>query len=82
MVQEATREFADLFACEPQRRHLCEHLTGLMIAKRKSVSGINREFAETTDQSGLNRFLTVADWDVAELNERRLKWLQQSPDTR
>ena len=28
-----------------------EYLTGLMIAERKSVSGINREFAETTDQS-------------------------------
>ena len=82
VVQEATREFADLFACEPQRRHFGEYLTGLMIAERKSVSGINREFAETTDQSCLNRFLTAADWDVAELNERRLKWLQQSPDTR
>ena len=51
VVQAATREFADLFACEPQRRHFGEYLTGLMIAERKSVSGINREFAETTDQS-------------------------------
>lgn len=82
VVQEAMREFADLFSCEPQRRHFGEYLTGLMIAERKSVSGINREFAVTTDQSCLNRFLTAADWDVAELNERRLKWLQQSPDTR
>ncbi len=82
VVQEAMREFADLFACAPQRRHFGEYLTGLMIAERKSVSGINREFAETTDQSCLNRFLTAADWDVAELNERRLKWLQESQDTR
>lgn len=82
VVQEATREFADLFACEPQRRHFGEYLTGLMIAERKSVSGINREFAVTTDQSCWNRFLTAADWDVAELNEQRLKWLQESPDTR
>lgn len=82
VVQEAMREFADLFVCEPQRRHFGEYLTGLMIAQRKSVSGINREFAVTTDQSCLNRFLTAADWDVAELNERRLKWLQQSSDTR
>lgn len=73
VVQEATREFADLFSCEPQRRHFGEYLTGLMIAERKSVSGINREFAETTDQSCLNRFLTAADWDVAALNERRLE---------
>ena len=82
VVQEAMREFADLFACEPQRRHFGEYLTGLMIAERKSVSGINREFAETTDQSCLNRFLTEAVWDVSELNERRLKWRQESPDTR
>jgi len=82
VVQEATREFADLFACEPQRRHFGEYLTGLMIAERKSVSGINREFAETTDQSCLNRFLTAVEWDVTALNERRLEWLQKSPDMR
>ena len=82
VVQEATREFGDLFACEPQRRYLGEYLTGLIIAERKSVSGINCEFAETTDQSCLNRFLTAAEWDEAELNERRLKWLQESSDTR
>ena len=82
VVQEAMHEFADLFACEPQRRHFGEYLTGLMIAERKSVSGINREFAQTTDQSCLNRFLTAAEWDVAALNERRLEWLQKSPDTR
>ena len=82
VVQDAMRTFGDLFACTPQRRHFGEYLTGLMIAERKSVSGINREFAATTDQSCLNRFLTAADWDVDALNERRLQWLQQSPDTR
>ena len=51
VVQEATRELGDLFANEPQRRHFGEYVTGLMIAERKSVSGINREFAVTTDQS-------------------------------
>ena len=50
-------------------------------AERQSVSGIHREFAQTTDQSCLNRFLT-AEWDVAALNERRLEWLQKTPDTR
>ena len=44
-----------------------------MIAERKSVSGINREFAETTDQSYWNRFLTAANGDAAALNERRLE---------
>ena len=49
VVREAVGQFSDLFACEPQRRHFGEYLTGLMVAERKSVSGINREFAATTD---------------------------------
>src|SRR6266568_5008688 len=49
---------------------------------RKNVSGINREFAQTTDQSCLNRFLTDANWDVEQFNQRRLDWLQEEPSTR
>ncbi len=69
--------YGDLFYGEPQRRHFAEYLTGLLIADRKTVSGINREFAHTTDQSCLNRFLTDVDWDVEALNERRLDFFQQ-----
>src|SRR5262249_39978258 len=82
LVQEALREFGDLLANEPQRRHFAEYLTGLFVADRKNVSGINREFAQTTDQSCLNRFLTDADWSVEQLNERRLTFLQQDPSLR
>ena len=46
------------------------------------MSGINREFALTTDQSCLNRWLTEVQWDVTALNDRRLAWLQQAPRTR
>ena len=74
-------QFGDLFANEPQRRHFAEYLTGLMIAERKSVLGINREFAQTTDQSCLNKFLTEVDWDEKSLNQRRLEWLQQDSST-
>jgi hypothetical protein len=82
VVQDAVRDFGDLFSCEPQRRHLAEYLTGLMIAQNKTVTGINGEFAETTDQSCLNRFLTEVDWDVEQLNERRLELLQKDSTTR
>lgn len=82
VVQDAVEQFGDLFANEPQRRHFAEYLTGLMIAERKSVVGINREFAQTTDQSCLNKFLTEVDWDVDSLNERRLQWLQKDSSTR
>ena len=82
VVQDARDEFADLFANEPQRQHFAEYLTGLMVAHNKTVSGISSEFAETTDQSCLNRFLTEVDWDVEELNERRLQLHQDDADTR
>jgi hypothetical protein len=35
-----------------------------MVAERKTILGINGEFAATTDQSCLNRLLTSADWDA------------------
>ena len=43
---------------------------------------LHGEFAQTTDQSCLNRFLTDAPWEVETLNERRLEQLQQDPSTR
>jgi hypothetical protein len=82
VVLEAQYYFADLFTCQPQRRHFGEYLTGLLLAERKSVRGINSEFAHTTDQSCLNKFLTTVDWDVAALNQRRLDLLQDDDSTR
>jgi DDE superfamily endonuclease len=82
VVQDALAIFGDLFDTEPARRHFAEYLTGLMVAENKTVSGINRAFALTTDQSCLNRWLTEVEWDVTALNDRRLAWLQQAPHTR
>ena len=45
VVQEALGDFGDLFANEPQRRHFAEYLTGLFVAARKTVTGINAQFA-------------------------------------
>ena len=82
IVQEALTIFGDVFDTEAARRHFAEYLTGLMVAERKTVSGINREFVVTTDQSCLNRWLTEVSWDVQTLNDRRLAWLQRDPKTR
>lgn len=82
IVQQILNDFADLFPNEPQRRHFAEYLTGLFVADRKNVSSINREFAQTTDQSCLNRFLTDTNWNVQHLNQRRLDLLQHDPSTR
>jgi len=82
VVLEALPDFADLFSCEPQRRHFAEYLTGLFVARKKNVSAINREFADTTDQSCLNKFLNDVVWDEKALNERRLEVLQRDAATR
>jgi hypothetical protein len=82
IVQEALTVFGEVFDTEAARCHCAEYLTGLMVAERKTVSGINREFVVTTDQSCLHRWLTEVAWDVHTLNDRRLAWLQQAPQTR
>jgi hypothetical protein len=82
VVVEVIDRFADLFANQPQRDHFAEYLTGLIVAKNKSITGINSEFVDTTDQSCLNRFVTTAEWDVDGLNARRLELLQEDPTTR
>jgi hypothetical protein len=82
VVKEALEVFGPFFANEPERKHFAEYLTGLLIANKKNVSAINREFAITTDQSCLNRWITEVEWDEEAFNRQRLEWLQQSPDTR
>ena len=81
IVREASEEFGSFFANEPERKHFAEYLTGLIIANKKNVSAINREFAATTDQSCLNRWLTEVQWDQELFNQKRLDWLQKNPDT-
>jgi hypothetical protein len=61
IVKHAVEQFGAVFANAPERRHFAEYLTGLSVAEKKSVSGINVELAQTTDQSCLNRWLTEVD---------------------
>jgi hypothetical protein len=82
VVKEVLDVFGSSFANEPERRHFAEYLTGLILAQKKNVSAINREFAVTTDQSCLNRWLTEAVWDEEALNLQRIEWLQKSRETR
>jgi len=82
LVQHAVEQCGAIFANAPERRHCAEYLTGLLVAEKKTVSGINAEFAQTTDQSCLNRWITEVDWDGAQLKQQRLAWLQRDPQTR
>jgi hypothetical protein len=82
VVQQAVEQFGPLFANEPERQHFAEYLTGLMVADKKNVSAINRQFAVTTDQSCLNRWLGKVGWDAESLNRQRLAWLQRDSSCR
>lgn len=82
VIAEVMPQFDDLFANEPQRQHFAEYLTGLLVARRKTINSMSGEFAVSTDQSCWNRFLTDADWDPQAVNERRLELLQQDSATR
>jgi hypothetical protein len=52
-----------------------------MIAEKKTINGMSREFVGSTDQSCLNRWLTDVNWDVKALNDRRLEMLQKERAT-
>jgi len=82
LVQHAVEQFGAVLGNAPERRHFAEYLTGLLVAEKKTVSGINAEFAQTTDQSCLNRWITEVEWDAEALNRQRLAWLQRDPQTR
>lgn len=51
VVKQALKEFASLFANQPEGKYFAEYLTGLMIAHKKNVSAINSEFAVTMGNS-------------------------------
>jgi hypothetical protein len=83
IVQDAIDKFlAPLFENNPQRKHLANYLTGLMISENKTVSGMTNEMPNASEQSCLNRFLTEVDWDHEAMNKARIEWLQQFDDTK
>jgi len=83
VVQDALDEFlAPLFKNHPQRKHLANYLTGLMISENKTVAGMTSEMPNASDQSCLNRFLTEVEWDHDAVNKARVAWLQQFDDTK
>jgi len=57
---------------KPQLRHFGEYITGLMVSKNKTVTGINSEFLHHTNQSSKNHFLTESDWDEQKVTDERL----------
>ena len=72
VVKKGVKAFESLFQNEPERRHLAEYLTGLIIAEHKNVCGINREFVQTMDQSCLNRWIMEVDFAKTQLSLKEI----------
>jgi hypothetical protein len=80
-VQDTIDEIcASLFQNTPQRNHLANYVTGLIISENKTVSGMTAEMPYASDQSCLNRFLNEVAWNEQAMNEARLQWLQNFDD--
>jgi hypothetical protein len=82
VVEGAVDRFTDIFDNQCQRKHFGNYLTGLLVGRKKTVTGITNEIVHAKDQSCLNRFLTEVNWDEKQLNEERIQWLQETPDLR
>ena len=74
-------EFAgreDLVLNQPQRRHLEQYLTGLMVCDNRTVSAMNDWFTGHRDSSAKNHFLTASEWDDEQMERVRNKIIQEA----
>ena len=71
-VENILPHFSSIFN-KAQLRHFGEYLTGLMVSANKTVTGINSQFLDHTDQSSKNHFITEAGWDEKGVADERLR---------
>ena len=69
VVEEFAGFFRRLFSWH-QFRRFKQYLSGLITGRKATVRSIASRLVEPVDQSTLNRFLTLYDWDREELNMR------------
>jgi hypothetical protein len=81
VVEESAGFFRRLFSWN-QFRRFKQYLSGLITGGKATVRHIASRLVEPADQSSLNRFLTLYEWDEERLNGRRLDLLQSSEETR
>ena len=74
IVRHNLPQFEPIFANKNQVKHFCEYVTGLIAGDKATIQAINALFLNRNDQSALNKFLTQALWDEAELNQRRVQF--------
>jgi hypothetical protein len=73
IVEQQAAWFDPVFSTDEQRKHFREYVTGLIAGDKVTVTAINNLFLGHNDQSALNKFLTLADWDEEDLNRRRVR---------
>jgi hypothetical protein len=79
------KEFAGFFGqvlSYHQLKRFKQYLTGLITGRKPTVRSMASRLVEPVDQSSLNRFLTLYEWDEEELNRRRLELLQSMEEMR
>jgi len=65
-----------------QFRRFKQYLSGLVTGRKPTVRSIASRLVEPVDQSSLNRFLTLYEWDEEKLNRGRLETLQSIEEMR
>jgi len=58
---------------KPQFNHVKNYVGGLIALNKKTISSISNSSKEEKDQSNLNRFLTEAEWNEDEVQDRYVK---------
>ena len=81
LVVDSAEFFQPVFSWH-QNQHFMRYLTGLMTDINVTVSHISGRFTEPVSQRSLNRFLTEYEWSAIELNQKRIKMLQDDSDMR
>ncbi len=81
VVERYVPAFKDIFT-SGEIKQFSRYLCGLLTSENKTVEAINRLFIDDMmDQSTLNRFLSHSRFDVKQLNDARLNFLQSDANT-
>ncbi len=75
LVRTHAAAFRDLFGNRRQFAHFEQYLTGLMVLEHKSRANIARCVLDSADKTNLSRFFSEAEWDAAQVNDRRIRYL-------
>ena len=74
-IKRSLNDYRGIFT-NHQFAHFQRLITGLIVSDNKTIQEINDCFNET-DQSSLNKFLTLSPWDKDDLEEIRMKQVKK-----